>query len=220
MVLPLAILATGSLPAGGAEGGKSDEPPAKISAAHDALAEIVAARAKGLAVGEDEDEGDEVMARFEWMNSVLSAPALSVSADGLWAGTKAANALPVAPGRWSELTDLPFLNDPINRGQNYGVGWGHVTGRMTALTASGSTVYAGAADGGVWRSGDRVGTGPRSTTGFRVSLLVPSRPTLGTGPCGSGLARRTQTSMPRRRSESTASPAAHHTGSELAVGKR
>ena len=31
-------------------------------------------------------------------------------------------------------------------------GWGDVTGRMTALTHSGSVVYAAAASGGVWRS--------------------------------------------------------------------
>ena len=68
-----------------------------MTAAHAALAKSVAARAAGRQLEEgEEDEGDEVMARFEWMNSVLSAPAVSVSADGLWAGTKAAAALPIS----------------------------------------------------------------------------------------------------------------------------
>ena len=66
--------------------------------------------------------------------------------------TRQRAALPVAGGSWDEVTDKPFLNDPVDRGANFGVGWGDVTGRMTAFTHSGTTVYAAAASGGVWRS--------------------------------------------------------------------
>ena len=55
-------------------------------------------------------------------------------------GLLARPARPLPPGRerqgWDEMTDKPFLNDPVGRGQNYGAGWGLVTGRMTAFTRS------------------------------------------------------------------------------------
>ena len=59
-----------------------------MRAAHAEQAEIVAARAEGTEV--DPDEAEEVMARFEWMNSVSSAPALSVPAQALAAGSRQA----------------------------------------------------------------------------------------------------------------------------------
>jgi hypothetical protein len=72
-----------------------------------------------------------------------------------------ARRLPRAAGNWSEVTNQPYdadnLNyaDPIisNSGGG-GPGPGYVTGRMTALATDGGYVYAGAADGGVWRSTD------------------------------------------------------------------
>ena len=102
----------------------------------------------------DADEAESVRLRGEFQQSITAAPAVVAPAAGLVAARKAALALPVAPGQWDEITDKPFLNDPVNRGANFGVGWGLVTGRMTALTHSGSAVYAGAASGGVWRSWD------------------------------------------------------------------
>ncbi len=104
---------------------------------------------------EDGDEAESVKLRGEFLQSITAAPAVSAPADGLVAAAKAGAALPTAAGAWQEVTNKPFIDDPINRGDNFGVGWYNVTGRMTALTSSGNTVYAGAASGGVWRSTDK-----------------------------------------------------------------
>ncbi len=105
-----------------------------------------------------EDEGNEaesLRARTEFEQSIIAAPAEVAPAAGLLAATRAAAALPSRGRGWDEVTDKPFLNDPVGRGQNYGVGWGLVTGRMTAFTARGRTVWAGSASGGVWRTGNQ-----------------------------------------------------------------
>jgi photosystem II stability/assembly factor-like uncharacterized protein len=64
----------------------------------------------------------------------------------------------VTGGTWDEVQDVPyFSDDPEFRDpiiSNSGAGSGNVTGRMTALAIDGDTVYAGGADGGVWRSDD------------------------------------------------------------------
>lgn len=106
------------------------------------------------------DEADEILARAKMEGLITTAPATDVSSGAMAAATRQAAALPKVGGSWNEITDKPFLNDPVpGRGpttlSNYGVNWGLVTGRMTALTTSGSAVYAGAADGGVWKSTDR-----------------------------------------------------------------
>src|SRR6266699_1540993 len=67
---------------------------------------------------------------------------------------EAAN-LPLYPGTWSEITTKPYnsdaqgYRDPV--WSNSGGGAGVVGGRTTALAVDGSTLYAGAADGGVWK---------------------------------------------------------------------
>ena len=72
-----------------------------------------------------------------------------------------ARRLPVVGGPWSEVTTKPYNADDLNfadpvisnaGGGGPGPGW--VTGRMTALALDGHTVFAGGADGGVWRSTD------------------------------------------------------------------
>src|SRR4051794_19731357 len=92
---------------------------------------------------QDGDEAESVKLRGEYLQSITAAPAVSAPAAGLVAATQAGAALPTAAGSWHEVTDKPFIDDPINRGANFGVGWYDVTGRMTALTSSGNTVYAG-----------------------------------------------------------------------------
>jgi hypothetical protein len=57
---------------------------------------------------------------------------------------------------WKELGPKPFVSDDPAYG-TAGNGWGVVTGRMTSLAihpADPTTVYAGAAGGGVWKSTD------------------------------------------------------------------
>lgn len=105
--------------------------------------------------GGDEDEAKTLQARAAYEQSIVAAPAAVAPAAGLLAAGRAAAALPSKGKRWDEVTDKPFLNDPVGRGQNYGVGWGVVTGRMTALTARSGKVWAGSASGGVWRTSNR-----------------------------------------------------------------
>src|SRR5207302_11301426 len=58
-------------------------------------------------------------------------------------------------GTWNEIPNQPYnsdaqgYRDPV--WSNSGGGAGNVAGRMTALAVDGTTVYAGAADGGVWK---------------------------------------------------------------------
>ena len=117
------------------------------------------------------------------------------------AAVAAANTLPATGGSWSEITKRPFLNDPINRGANFGVGWGYVTGRMTAFTAARRRVYAGSASGGVWRSTDGGAHWTRSTAACRGSRSARWRPTRATARCwvGTGEANNSVREPVRRR---------------------
>jgi photosystem II stability/assembly factor-like uncharacterized protein len=80
-------------------------------------------------------------------------------ARGLAAGIRHAASLPSVGGSWKELTDGTYQNDsPHYRDpvwSNSGAGWFLVSGRMTAMAASHGTIWAGGADGGVWRSTDQ-----------------------------------------------------------------
>lgn len=106
----------------------------------------------GEGPGDEGDEAETIQLRGEYQRSITAAPARMSPIAGLLAARQAADRMPRHRGIWKAVTDKPFLNDPINRGANYGVGWGLVTGRMTALTRAGGVVYAGSASGGVWRS--------------------------------------------------------------------
>lgn len=75
-------------------------------------------------------------------------------------------ALPSVGGAWTERTNLPGADgndfsdspqyiDPTSGFSNSGAGDRWVSGRMTALAAApNGTLFAGAADGGVWKSAD------------------------------------------------------------------
>ena len=102
--------------------------------------------------GGDADEKDSIRERGMFELSIAAAPASNVPSRGLLAAVSAAENMRATGGRWAEVTARPFINDPIPRGANYGVGHHYVTGRMTAFTSSGGTLYAGAASGGVWRT--------------------------------------------------------------------
>jgi len=149
-----------TVPAAGAVDGHQ-KPSAKQMFAKTAAGSRAATHAAKEAADEgdggepgDENEAEMVRLRGEFLQSITAAPAQSAPPAGLLAAQRAATSLPVAGGRWDEVTDKPFLNDPVGRGFNYGEGNGLVTGRMTGLTVSGGFVYAGAASGGVWRSSD------------------------------------------------------------------
>lgn len=155
-IATLAVIAAGAaVPAVGA-GSQDRQPPAKAmlgKTLHLTHTDGVRAKSDGEGDG-DENESEMVQLRGEFLQSITAAPAATAPTAGLLAARRAATRLPATGGRWSEITDKPFLNDPIDRGANFGVGHRIVTGRMTALTVSGRYVYAGSASGGVWRSSD------------------------------------------------------------------
>lgn len=105
-----------------------------------------------------------------------TAPADTVDAGAFLAAYGDAQALPVSGGSWSEVTDQPYQNDdhayrdPV--WSNSGAGWGLVSGRATALAVDGSSIYAGFADGGVWKS---------TNAGATWSPLLDDSPTLSIG---------------------------------------
>ena len=151
------VVAVMAAPANGAIGARGKPTALAIFAkGHAATTHAAGARAADEGGqgdhGVDADEAESTKLRGEFLQSITAAPAVAAPAGGLVAARAAASALPVAGGSWNEVTNKPFLNDPVDRGLNFGVGWGNVTGRMTALTHSGSVVYAAAASGGVWRS--------------------------------------------------------------------
>jgi hypothetical protein len=104
------------------------------------------------------------------------SPGDTVDAGAFTAAYAAARALPVVGGGWSEVTtkkydsDAHGYRDPV--WSNSGGGAGLVGGRVTALTADGSTLYLGAADGGVWKS---------TNGGSSWSPLTDDAPTLSIG---------------------------------------
>ena len=169
--------------------------------------------------GVDADEAESVKLRGEFEQSITAAPGRGGARPPVWSRRRQAGAaLPVAGGSWDEVTDKPFLNDPVDRGANFGVGWGDVTGRMTALTHSGSTVYAAAASGGVWRSHEqRQDLEPRSNAGL-PRLSVGALATDPAGRLGLGRHRRGQQRVrePVRRRRLPAGQGLEH----LAAGRR
>jgi hypothetical protein len=84
-----------------------------------------------------------------------TAPATTVSGAALRSAVAAEKQLPATKTSWTEITNRPYdsdaegYRDPV--WSNSGGGSGLVAGRMTALAVDGSTLYAGAADGGVWK---------------------------------------------------------------------
>lgn len=106
------------------------------------------------------DEGDslEVADMAEQYAQQRSLPAESVPADALVVARAQAAKVPLARARASELTSVAMNAEPTGYTDPYwsnaGSGFQRVAGRTTALAVSGSTYYAGAADGGVWKSTD------------------------------------------------------------------
>jgi photosystem II stability/assembly factor-like uncharacterized protein len=125
----------------------------------------------GLAVAgpPDKNAGEESQAAAEaagWFMGQRVAPNGAVNANAYAAGAAQAAALPNVGGAWTERTgqlgtdgndfsDSPQYVDPTSNFSNSGAGDRWVSGRMTALAAApGGTLFAGAADGGVWKSSD------------------------------------------------------------------
>ncbi|TMC66125.1 MAG: hypothetical protein E6J16_02590 [Chloroflexota bacterium] len=102
-----------------------------------------------------------------WFQSQREAPNNYVNPDAFAALRAASSRLSTASGSWTERTPRDYFTDsptyaPIgascgaNCFQNSGSGERYVSGRMTAVAVAGSgDVFAGAADGGIWKSTNR-----------------------------------------------------------------
>jgi len=117
------------------------------------------AKGKGDGAARQAGDGpDEIADRAAQYSFQRTAPGLSVPAAAIPAARAAAAALPQVGGAWREVSKKPY--DAAPKGytdpawSNDGSGFGLVGGRMTAIAIDGSTAYAGAADGGLWRSSD------------------------------------------------------------------
>lgn len=127
--------------------------------------------APGFAAGSNpnKDAGEESQAlgqAIDWFTSQRMAPNEAVNPNAYAAAAAHAASLPAVPGMWTERTaasgtdgndfsDSPQYIDPTSGFSNSGAGDRWVAGRMTALAAApGGTLFAGAADGGVWKSTD------------------------------------------------------------------
>jgi hypothetical protein len=97
----------------------------------------------------------EVLEAADQYAEARTAPANEVDAAAFIGAYAEAKALPVTGGAWSEITTHPYnSDDPRYRDpvwSNSGGGAGLVGGRTTTLAVDGNVLYAGAADGGVWK---------------------------------------------------------------------
>jgi hypothetical protein len=124
-------------------------------AATPVLAGSNSAKSSERALSEAAEGNFEVLEAADQYAEARTAPADTVDAGAFSGAYAAANNLPLAGGSWTELTTKPYdsdahgYRDPV--WSNSGGGAGIVGGRTTALAADGSTLYGGAADGGVWK---------------------------------------------------------------------
>jgi hypothetical protein len=134
------------------------------------VAGIIFAAAPGFAAnGSHKDAGEESQAvadAAEWFTGQRLAPNGAVDPNAYASGAVQAAALTSVGGAWTERTNLPGADgtdfsdspqyiDPTSNFSNSGAGDRWVSGRMTALAAAPTgALFAGAADGGVWKSTD------------------------------------------------------------------
>ena len=113
------------------------------------------AHASGVGAGDSDLAFEAAQYGYE-----RTAPALTVSGQALIAAGQQAAGLGQVGGPWQAVTTQPFNAQPANYTDpfwsNIGAGFSLVGGRTTALAqAPDGSWYAGAADGGVWRSTDQ-----------------------------------------------------------------
>src|SRR5215472_1030053 len=140
------------------------------------------------------EESQDAANAADWFTSQRLAPNGAVNPNAFAAAAGQAASLPTVGGAWTDRTNMPgadgndFSDSPqyidlASNSSNSGAGDRWVAGRITALAAApGGTLFAGAADGGVWKSTDG---------GQNWTPLTDSQPTLSIGallvtPSGSG----------------------------------
>jgi hypothetical protein len=126
-------------------------------------------------VGNAGDESHEAQTAAEQYAQARTAPGI-VLPGAYSAAFTSLQALPVSGRSWTEVTVRPYdSDDPRYRDpdfSNSSGGAGIVSGRVTGLAVGSGFIYAGGADGGVFRSGDG---------GATWSPLTDGLPTLSTG---------------------------------------
>jgi hypothetical protein len=111
------------------------------------------------------EESQNVAQAAAWFAEQRFAPNEAINNDAYAAIRAAATALQPTGGAWTERTDPngpgvdfsdpPQYIDPTSNFSNSGAGDRWVAGRVTSLAAApDGSLFAGAADGGVWRSTD------------------------------------------------------------------
>ncbi|MDR2985880.1 MAG: glycoside hydrolase [Nocardiopsaceae bacterium] len=112
------------------------------------------------------EESQAVAEAANWFTSQRFAPNAAVNPNAYAAAAAHFAAMPTVGGAWTERTNLPGADgndfsdspkyiDPTSGFSNSGAGDQWVSGRMTALAAApDGTLFAGGADGGVWKSTD------------------------------------------------------------------
>lgn len=123
-----------------------------------------------VSAGSQTEAGEESALLDEgamWFQGQREAPNNYVNPDAYAALRAASSALPTISGSWRERTPGDYFTDsptyaPINAtcgaacDQNSGSGERYVSGRMTSVAvARNGDVFAGGADGGIWKSSNR-----------------------------------------------------------------
>lgn len=120
-------------------------------------------------VGNPGDETTEAGTAAEQMAQARTAPGI-VAPGAYGAAFASLSALPSVGNQWREVTNRPYnSDDPRYRDPNFSNssgGSGLVSGRATGLAVSGSNIYVGGANGGVFRSADGGSTWAPLTDGL------------------------------------------------------
>ncbi len=130
----------------------------------------------GLSIAEEEHDAGEIADRAAEYANQRIAPGTVVPSQAVSTALSDGARLPLTGGLWREVTGQPYdsepdgYSDPVE--SNAGAGWGLVGGRTTALASDGRVIYAGSADGGVWRTFDKGGH-------WYPALAGPSSPSIG-----------------------------------------
>ena len=129
----------------------------------------ISAAGKGGPKGKSGEAGREIAAGAEEMAEARNAPGI-VQPGAYSAAWASLTALPVAGSAWREVTSRPYnADDPRYRDPNFSNssgGAGFVAGRNTGLAVGGTNLYAGGANGGVFRSSDNGATWTPLTDGL------------------------------------------------------
>jgi hypothetical protein len=112
-------------------------------------------------VGAPGDESKEIQSAFAQFYGARSAPG-NIAPGAYTAAYQHVQSMAVAPATWTEVTNKPYNADSpkyrdLVAGNSSG-GVGHVTGRIVGLAVDQGWIYAGSAEGGVFRSGDQGAT--------------------------------------------------------------